>query len=136
MKYLNNLTFFVQKEFISQYYNKLSVSLKLIKGSNINKTEKNILLMIKRSRCVFDCETQRHLYQTPSSGTMYPLQTDAGTISALTPGLDLVTMTTAKIVLTARLSSWNLDGTLIPLLISCSSLFINTAVLLYIMARW
>ena len=63
MKYFNKLIFFVQQECISQFYNKSSVPVKLIKGSNINKTE-NIFLMVKRSRCVFDCETQRHLYRT------------------------------------------------------------------------
>ena len=43
MKYFKNLIFFVQQEFISQYYNKLGVSVKLNKGSNIDKTEKHFI---------------------------------------------------------------------------------------------
>ena len=61
MKY--NWIFFVQLEFISKFYNKLIVQVKLIKGSNSYKTE-NMLLMVKRLCCVFDCETQCHLYRT------------------------------------------------------------------------
>ena len=37
--------------------------MKLIKGSKLYKTE-NMLLMVKRLCCVFDCDTQRHLYRT------------------------------------------------------------------------